>query len=140
MLLDSYRHFIGAELIVRSDNAIETARRLHAVPFVVLSHGTEADPLLNYANAAALALWEATADRFIGMPSRMTAEPHNRAARAVALAESMQRGFATGYSGVRVSLTGARFRIANATLWTLRDADGQRSGQAATFSRVLPVD
>lgn len=134
LLLDSYQHYLGAELMARSANADENARRLYEAPIVVLSHGAEADPVLNYANAAALALWDTTADDFIGLPSRLTAEPHNREARAVALAQSMQKGFATGYAGVRISRTGSRFMIEGATLWTVRDDAGRAAGQAAAFA------
>jgi len=43
-------------------------------------------------------------------------------------------GFATGYSGVRISKSGRRFRIEDGVLWQLRDAGGMIHGVAATFS------
>jgi MEKHLA domain len=140
ILLDSFRRLVGRELIPRSGDPEDEARRLWAAPFVVLSHGTELDPLLNYANAATVALWETTSDRLIGMPSRLTAEPVDQAARARFLSETMQRGFAMGYTGIRRSATGRRFRIVDAILWNLADAQGRYAGQAATFERVEPVD
>ena len=73
------------------------------------------------------------------MPSRLTAEPMNQAARELFIQQTRTRGFATGYEGVRISATGRRFRIENATLWNVLDASGapagQLSGQAATFAR-----
>ncbi len=135
VILDSYRRLIGRDLIARSGDAGEDAARLCAAPFVVLSHGTQADPLLDYANAAALALWEMPLEQLIGMPSRQTAEPINQEARERFLQQSRQRGFATGYEGVRIAASGRRFRIEDATLWNLADAEGRAAGQAATFAR-----
>ena len=57
-ILDSYRRHLGHDLIARSGDVEDEAARLFAAPFVVLSQGTEADPVLNYGNAIALQLWE----------------------------------------------------------------------------------
>lgn len=135
LLLDSYRRRLGRDLIARSGDAEDEAARLYAAPFVVLSHGTEADPLLNYANAVALSLWEMPLGRLMGMPSRQTAEPINQEARARFMKQTKEAGFATGYEGVRIGASGRRFRIEDATLWNLEDASGQLVGQAATFER-----
>ncbi len=105
------------------------------VPFVLVSHGTEADPILNYGNAAALALWEMSWEELTRTPSRLTAEAPNREERARLLAAVAECGFIDDYSGVRISKTGRRFRIAQATVWNLLDERGQDAGQAATFSR-----
>lgn len=138
-ILDSYRLHLGRDLIARSGNADDEALLLFACPFVVLSHGTEIDPVLNYGNAQALALFEMSADALTRMPSRLTAEPMNQAAREVFMQQTRAQGFATGYEGVRISASGRRFRIENATLWNVRDASGAPSGhvtgQAATFAR-----
>ena len=60
LLLDSFARRVGRELVSRQGSAAEQAERLFRAPFVVVSHGTQADPVLNYGNAAALALWEMT--------------------------------------------------------------------------------
>ena len=43
-------------------------------------------------------------------------------------------GFIDDYAGIRISAKGRRFRIENAIVWNLIDADGVRHGQAATFA------
>ncbi len=58
LLLDSFRRWTGCELLERAGTAEDQARALFAAPFVVVSHGTEDDPILNYGNQAALDLWE----------------------------------------------------------------------------------
>jgi predicted DNA-binding protein (UPF0251 family) len=68
-------------------------------------------------------------------PSRLTAEAPNREERARLLAEVAARGFIDDYSGIRISKTGRRFRIAQATVWNLLSETGQPCGQAAMFSR-----
>ena len=102
---------------------------------VVVSHGTETDPLLNYGNQAALDLWELTWEQLLKMPSRLTAEPVNRAEREWMLEQARRRGFIDTYRGVRISGTGRRFLVENALIWNVLDAGQQPIGQAATFSQ-----
>ena len=134
-LLHSFRHWTGRDLIPSTGSPEERARRLFDAPFVVISHGIEADPVLNYGNQAALALWEMTREEFTKMPSRSTAEPMEQAERAKLLTEVSKKGFMDGYGGIRISKTGRRFRVENATVWNLLDERDRYRGQAATFSR-----
>ncbi len=133
-LLQSYRHFTGEELLSGGTPA-ELCQRLFLAPFVVVSHGTELDPVLNYGNAAALELWEMMWDELIKTPSRLTAEAPEREERARLLAQVSAHGFIRNYSGVRVTRCGRRFRIREALVWNLITEQGQPCGQAATFAR-----
>lgn len=135
VLLDSFRRWTGRELIERDGSAEDQAQRLFAAPFVVASHGTETDPILNYGNRAALDLWEMDWQEFSRTPSRLTAEHVNRAERERMLAEAAARGFFADYRGVRISRTGLRFLVENAIVWNLVDEDEHLRGQAATFSQ-----
>ncbi len=110
------------------------AQEVFAAAQVVLAHDGEADPRLIYANAAALQLWGRCWREMIGLPSRLTAEPEERQARAQALALARRREALAGYGGIRVDKAGRRFRIENARLWTLRDGQDQARGQAAGFA------
>ena len=73
-ILDSYFRLLGRHLIDRQGTPAEQAETLYGAPFVVVSHGTQADPLLNYANAIALDLWKISIPKLLETPSRMTAE------------------------------------------------------------------
>ncbi len=130
----SLKHFTGRELLVGNFSPAEFAEKVFHAPFVLVSHGTEADPVLNYGNAAALALWEMPWEELTRTPSRLTAEAPNREERARLLAAVTARGFIDDYSGIRISKHGRRFRIAQATVWNLISADGKPCGQAAMFS------
>lgn len=134
-LLDSYRHWAGRELLARSGSIEDQARALFGAPFVVVSHGAEPDPILNYGNQAALELWEMTWERFTQTPSRHTAEPLNQEERAAMLTAAGRQGYFEGYRGVRISSTGRRFLVEDATVWNVLDHAGSRIGQAATFAR-----
>ncbi len=134
-LLNSFRDRTGRELIERGGEPAAEAERLLNAPFVVVSHGTQADPLLNYGNRVALALWEMSPAQLLETPSRLTAEPMLREARAAFLAQAARDGFVNGYEGVRISAKGKRFHISNATIWNVTDAEGKPAGQAATFAR-----
>ena len=57
------------------------AQAVWQAPFVVVSHGLESDPVFNFGNRAALALFELDWDDFIRLPSRKSAEPVERAKR-----------------------------------------------------------
>ena len=135
MLSRSYRRFTGRDLLPGLFNPLGLSRNLFAAPFVLVSHGTEADPVLNYGNAAALGLWEMSWAELTRTPSRLTAEAPNREERARLLDTVARRGFIDDYSGVRISKSGRRFRIAAATVWNLISRDGKNCGQAALFSR-----
>jgi len=139
LLLDSYRRWIGRDLLVRTGSPADQARVLFEAPFVVVSHGTEPDPVLNYGNQAALDLWEMAWEQLIQTPSRRTAEPVDREERARMLRLAEQRGYFDRYAGVRISSTGRRFRVEDATVWNVVDGRGTRVGQAATFARSTPL-
>ena len=134
-LADSHRRWTGRDLLPLESDDRELARKLFTAPFVLVSHGTEVDPVLNYGNATALALWEMSWEQLTSTPSRFTAEAPNREERARLLAEVTQNGFIANYAGVRISRTGRRFRIAQATVWNLIGDDGSPAGQAATFGQ-----
>lgn len=140
LLLDSFARLLGRELISRQGSAEVQAERLFQAPFVVVSHGTEDDPILNYGNAAALALWEMDLATLTRMPSRLTAEPVHRDERARLLERTRRDGYVDDYAGIRISRTGRRFRIEQAIVWNLVDAAGILRGQAATFDRWTPLD
>lgn len=134
-LLDSYRHWIGRDLMGRIGDREFQSRALFESPKVVVSHGTEADPILNYGNRRALDLWEMTWEQLVKTPSRLTAEPVNRAEREWMLEQARTRGYVDTYRGVRISATGRRFLVENALVWNVLDSQGQQVGQAATFEQ-----
>lgn len=131
ILRASYLHWTGKQLI---DAAIEphlAVAALDQAPFALVSHGTQADPLFNYANPCALALFEMDWAEFTALPSRLSAEAVNQAERARLLQRVSQHGHSDDYTGVRIAKSGRRFMIRNATIWNLLDEDGQHYGQAA---------
>ena len=140
ILLDSFARFIGTDLIERSGSREDEAQRLFEAPMVVVSHGTQDDPILNYGNRTALDLWQMSVSRLLRTPSRLTAEPMHRDERAKLLERTAQNGFVDDYRGVRITATGQRFLIERATVWNLVDESGERAGQAATFSRWTCLD
>ena len=132
-LARSFKKWTGGELLPGNFNARELAQKVFEAPFVLVSHGTQTDPILNYGNRAALTLWEISWGEFTRTPSRLTAEVPNREERARLLQAVSQYGFIDDYSGVRISKTGRRFHISNATVWNLLTEDNKPCGQAAMF-------
>jgi hypothetical protein len=138
--LNSFRYWTGRELLPREGTPSEQAGTLFFATKVVVSHGLQRDPILNYGNRTALELWEADWQTLMRTPSRWTAEPGDRAERERMLAQASERGFVENYRGVRITLTGRRFDVENALVWNVIGPDGDRSGQAATFSRWRYLD
>jgi hypothetical protein len=132
-ILRSFERAFGRPLLAGSVRAHDP-QELFGADTVVLAHDGGVDPALIYANAAALQLWERPWAEMVGMPSRLTAEPQERAGRARMLATALQQHASEGYSGVRISKSGRRFQIHNARLWTLWGPGDQPCGQAAAFS------
>ena len=134
-LLRTYHRWTGRHLIEPCGDAHAEARMLFEAPFAVVSGGAEGDQILNYGNKTAMELWEMDWDTLTRTPSRLTAEPMHRDERAEFLRRVRELGFIDDYSGIRISSKGRRFRIAQATVWNVTDADGKYAGQAATFSK-----
>ena len=133
ILTESYQKLLGRELVVSRDTPEQVSQALFQAPFVVVSHGIEPDPILNYGNQTALKLWSMSWLELTQTPSRFTAEPVNRATRASMLEQAAKQGYIDNYQGIRISSTGKRFAIAQTVIWNLTDA-GQPCGQAATFA------
>ncbi len=133
MMIQSFKRLVGRDLISATGDAAQDAESLFKAPFALLSHGTEADPVLNYGNQIALDLWEMDFAEFTRMPSRLTAEPMLREERQRLMELAARKGFIDDYAGIRISASGKRFRISNVILWSVTNEDGLRLGQAAVF-------
>jgi len=133
-IMESYRRWMKRDLIPRHGSMAEQSLRLFYSSQAVVSSGNEPDPLLNYGNLKALTLWETPWEQFIGLAGRLTAEPMHQATRSDFLARVRENGFITDYSGIRISRSGRRFAISDATVWNILDAQEAFLGQAATFN------
>jgi hypothetical protein len=133
LITDSFRRLLGRELVEVGEG--ESIRdKLYDTPIVVLSHGTEDDPVLNYGNAAAQSLWERDWADFTSIPSRLTAEPMERAERDLFLKKVAEQGYDDDFNGIRISSTGRRIAIERGIVWNLIDEHGIYRGQAAAFA------
>lgn len=133
LLLASFRRLLGRPLLDEGRDPVATARALYEADFVVVSHGTESDPVFNYANRCAQRRFELDWQRFVQLPSRLSVEAGAQEAREALMAKVRESGFIEGYAGTRISASGTRFPIANAIIWNLYDEAGTYRGQAATF-------
>ena len=134
LLLGSYERLLHTPLVSHGDRVLR-AKALYESPVVVVSHDTSADPVFNYANLAAQRLFELEWERFVQLPSRLSAGPVHRDERQRLLAIVTRQGYIDDYSGIRVAASGKQFRIERATVWNVTCTDGTYAGQAACFSR-----
>ncbi|HEY9193238.1 MAG TPA: MEKHLA domain-containing protein [Methyloversatilis sp.] len=132
LLADSFARVTGQRL--PSD-----ATTLYNAPFALVSHGTEDDPVFNYANLFAQQLFGYAWVEFVTLPSRLSARAPERDERARLLELVTRQGFIGDYSGIRVRRDGTLFRISRATVWNVIDAQGVLRGQAAMFSDIVEL-
>lgn len=132
----SYQQLTGRDLVAPAD---DPAQALWTAPRAIVAHGIEADPIFFFGNRAALARFEMTVEQFTATPSRLSAEPMLREERQALLDRVTRHGFIDDYAGIRISATGRRFRIEQATVWNLIDTHGRVNGQAATFERWIDL-
>lgn len=135
LLISSYQRYTGKDLVNQKQSDEDIYRALFEAPYGVVSHNTEDDPIFNYANQTTLRLFEMNWLEFTNLASRKSAEPVNRGERERLLARVTKPGFIDDYQGVRISSTGKRFRIENATVWNVVDSRGLYCGQTAVFYR-----
>ncbi len=144
LLADNYRRLLGEApplLEGRTGPWSDAPRWLYEdAPACVLAHNTAQDPRFIYANRSAQNLFEYSWNELVELPSRLSAEDPNREERQRLLDAVARDGFAAGYSGLRISKSGRRFRIEDALLWELRDPRGNLHGVAATFDRCRFVE
>jgi hypothetical protein len=131
LIAESFAGLLRRPLVMAGDDVIAA---LWDLPCAVVAHGIESDPLFFFGNRAALAAFECDVVRFVGMPSRLSAEAPLRDERQRLLDRVSRDGFIDDYFGIRISASGRRFRIDRAVVWNLVDGQGVRHGQAATFT------
>ncbi|MGB6766507.1 MAG: MEKHLA domain-containing protein [Methyloceanibacter sp.] len=136
LLVSSYRRTVGSEPAFLEHGQHHSAKWLYqTASHPVLAHNTDPDPRFIYANKAAQAAFEYDWEEITELPSRLSAEPVDLEDRQRLLDAVARRGFATGYSGLRIAKSGRRFWIEDGIVWQLINRDGAVRGQAATFAR-----
>jgi len=104
--------------------------------FALLTHRGDADAILNYGNAFALHLWEASWEEFTVTPSAATAPPGDHGPRDAMMKKVARDNFVHGYCGRRISRKGRLFIIADVTIWRLLDDKLEPFGVGAFFKTV----
>lgn len=140
LLTQSFYRVTGRYLCEPLLSAKEAARFLFEADFGLVSHGTEADPVFNYANQTALGLFERTFEEWTKLPSRLSAEPEEEVKREALLKQVHALGFVDRYRGVRISKSGRKFLIEDTTIWNVVDEKGFFRGQAALIPRWAWVE
>jgi PAS domain-containing protein len=140
LLAESYSRLLGKSLVPDGLTLAQGARWLYdEAPFGILAHNTAPDPVFVYGNRRAQALFGYDWNEITSLHSRLSAEAPERRERQAFLDQVERDGFVTGYRGIRVTRSGARFWIENATVWQLVDGDGIYRGQAAMIPETTPL-
>jgi hypothetical protein len=139
VLCSSFQHWTGETLVEAENNPLALSEKLFFAPFVVVSHGTQIEPIFNYGNQLALKLWQMEWQDFTRLSSRLSAEPIEQSEREAMLKSSLEQGLITNYQGIRISSKGDRFLIEDGIIWTILDQQNQHCGQAAMFMHWTPI-
>lgn len=135
LLCYSFSHWTNKSLINIKHGSEELIQLLYEAPFVIVSHDTEKDPIFNFGNKLALDLFEFDWEEFIQLPSRMSAEEISQQKRKQLMQQVTTEGYIDNYSGIRISSSGKRFLIEEATIWNIIDDNSVYHGQAAMFRK-----
>jgi len=134
LLVESYEKIcLKTFPIARSEKGL-SYDLYHNPDYVLVSHGIESDPVFNYANLSAQALWKMDWNEFTRLPSRKSAKADKVEQREELLKAAIAKGYIDDYEGIRIDKTGKEFLIINVVLWNLIDKNGIRHGQAAIFN------
>ncbi|AXF17817.1 MEKHLA domain-containing protein [Paraburkholderia caledonica] len=137
LLTNSYRRLLGKSLVPSDISDTEGGAWLYSsAPFGLLAHDTQTDPMFIYGNSKAQAIFGYDWDEITSLRSRLSAELPERGERQGFLDQVARDGFVTGYRGIRITKSGQRFWIEQATVWQLFDDSGVVRGQAAMIPQV----
>ena len=130
LLVSSFELLTGKNILASEIDIDSISREIFFASFAVMSHGTETDPIFNYANQCALDLFEMKWENFIKLPSRYSAKMDSQKERDRILQRVSEDGYVDDYAGVRITSKGRRFQITNAVVWNVFD-EGRYFSQAA---------
>ena len=139
LMIWSYSHWTGKALVKQEQTGEDLYRALFYASYALVAHNTEVDPIFNYGNQTALDVFEMDWSEFTRLASRKSAETVNRPEREKLIARVSKHGFIDDYRGIRISSTGRRFMIEDATVWNIIDEKGVYYGQAAVFYKWLQL-
>lgn len=134
---DSLEQYYGKslydELSVSGPGAIHNNER-----YVVISHGTQDDPVYNYGNKAGLLFFGYPEHEFVQLPSRYSAPSGAlRQDRSQIVQHVLDHGWTIIDEAIRQNKARESFRVRRILYFNVNDDDGKRIGQAATFDREL---
>jgi len=107
--------------------------------FVLISHGTEADPIYNFGNLACLQAFVRSWEELCKTPSRESVvyRSVNEVLRESLMKKVTEDGFVEGVTGIRVTGNGKFVRIVDGVVWNCYDEKEKYYGQAAFFDKEL---
>ena len=107
--------------------------------YVLITHGTEDDPIYNFANRAALAAFWRPWDDMVRLPSSQSVVLRSvDASKRIELMKSVtDNNYVENATGIRVRDDGKFIQLVDAVVWNIVDDDDDRTyiGQAAFFDR-----
>lgn len=122
-------HF--SDILFPYDNPEDLAIKLYHAPVIIIAYTEDADPTFIYANQCAQNVWEITWDSFLKLPVKETTSEQLRQNQLGFIQLVKQKGHYMGYQGLKKTASGRMFRVENAIMWTLTNANGEYIGQAS---------
>ena len=134
MMMNSYQYWLGQSLI--NDTREKVSEFIFKAPFYLVSMSIETMPIFNYGNQKALDLWELNWEEFTQFSSDKSAEINYQEERNQVLEETTNKGYKTGYSAIRISSKGKRYKKENVTIWNVLNQKQEYCGKAAIWYKV----
>jgi len=107
--------------------------------FGILSHGTQSDPVFNYANVASLILFDEKIEELCSTPSRYSTVPELMDDRSKLISDIENIGYGYIDNAVRITAKGKLFVIKKILVWNIYDDNEIRIGLAAMYDRLSVI-
>lgn len=107
--------------------------------FGILSHGTQSDPVFNYANVASLILFDEKIEELCSTPSRYSTVPELMDDRSKLISDIENIGYGYIDNAVRITAKGKLFIIKKILVWNIYDDNEIRIGLAAMYDRLSVI-
>eukprot|EP00891_Asterochloris_glomerata_P005660 jgi/Astpho2/5660/Aster-x1308 len=130
LMLESFHRKVGRNMMEDKDIEIKDApKALWDAPFALLSHEFgDSEAKYDYANKAALDLFETQWDQLVGKPSTITSpeDQQVRGDREQLLQQAREKGTVEIKDAIRRTLKGAKIQLTSGVLWTIEAPTGKQ--------------
>lgn len=126
---------LNTNIVVEDNSVYETIYNDNR--YVLITHGTEVDPIYNFGNRAALTAFWRSWDNLVELPSAQSVvlQSQDEVRRKELMRQVTEQNYVDDATGIRIRDDGTFLRLVDAVVWNCINDEGIAIGQAAFFDR-----